>query len=415
MHTEPHAPLATAAVLDAASMRAQHRRLMLNLLWNEREASRADLARRTGLSRSTVSAIVSDLLETGLVVEARTGASTGGRRPIVLAFRGDAAFLVGVELGASHVLVALTDLFGAVLDSRERSCPVRDDPEAALAAIEACVAELLGDRVEDELVGVGVAAPSPVDPRRPGELVPSVVPRWAGIDLIERLEGFFGRPVFVDNDANLGALAELWWGQRSGSLAYIKMASGVGAGLILDGRIFRGLGGIAGEIGHTPVDGRGRVCSCGLRGCLHLFVGTPALLERVRRQRGRHPSSPLHAEPLTVDALVDAALEGDGLAVSVLRFAGRKLGLGVVNLLNLLNLERVVVGGAIARAGDLLLDPLRETIRAHALAASIEDAVVEESPLGVRGVAVGAATLVLENALADPSLFPSMARRGAPA
>lgn len=418
MDTEPNTTNRAAGVLDAASMRAQHRQLMLNLLWREREASRADLARRTGLSRSTVSAIVADLLETGLVREARTGVSTGGRRPIVLAFQDDAALLLGVELGASHVSVVLTDLRCKVRDHRRVPCPVRDDPEGALELVEQCIGELLGGtgKTHPSLVGIGVAAPSPIDPRRPGELIAAIVPKWEGYDLVRQLERRFKRPVLVDNDANLGALAELWWGTGcSGNLAYLKLATGIGAGLILDGRIFRGARGVAGEIGHMTIDPKGPECMCGLRGCLTTLVGTQRLFERVRELRGRHPSSPLQTDPLTVDALVDAALDGDKLARKVIAEAGRTLGIGVANLLNLVNPERVVIGGDITRAGELLFEPLEETVRTRALAASIAHAEISRSPLGEHGIAIGAATLVLKKALADPSMFPRRVKKGAPA
>ena len=145
-----------------------------------------------------------------------------------------------------------------------------------------------------QVLGIGVAVPSPVDQERPGELLPLIVPKWKGYNIATHLEGSFKRPVFVDNDANLGALAELWWGAGSSArdLAYIKVATGVGAGLIINGRIFRGSGGIAGEIGHTSIDPNGPQCICGLKGCLTTFIGTPALLERAKDELRASGSEP---------------------------------------------------------------------------------------------------------------------------
>lgn len=406
MNTTP-STRSLAGVFDASSMRAQHRKVILNVLWKEREASRADLARRTGMSRSTVSAIVAELLETGLIEEARTGISTGGRRPIVLAFQEDAALLVGVELGASHVSVVLTDLYGVERDHRDHDCPVRDDPDAALRLVEDSIDEMLGGShgASRRLVGIGVAAPSPIDPRRPGHLVPSIAPAWEHHDIVERLSRRFGRPVLLDNDANLGALAERWWTDTEHeNLAYLKVATGIGAGLIVNGKIFRGAGGIAGEIGHTTIDPNGPLCMCGLRGCLTTLVGSQRLFERVGELRPEYPDTSLPNE-LTIESLVDAALAGDALAQRIIASAGRTLGIGVSNLLNLMNPGRVVIGGGITRAGALLLGPLRETIATRTLAESIAHTEIDLSPLGVHGIAVGAATLVLEHALADPSLF----------
>lgn len=397
----------THEVLGASAIRAQHSRLILNLLWKERELSRAELARRTGLSRSTVSAIVSDLLTTGLVHEARAGVSNGGRRPIVLEFQDQASFIVGIELGATHVSVVLTDLRCAVRASWSAPAPVRDEPEAALRKMTMGVRAVLeADGVQpSQLVGIGVAVPSPVDSERPGELLPLVVPKWPGYNIATHLQKSFKRPVFVDNDANLGALAELWWGPGSSAkdLAYIKVATGIGAGLIIDGHIFRGSGGIAGEIGHTSIDPNGPQCICGLKGCLTTFIGTPALLARAKDELRASGSD--RPAPTSIDELVNAALDGNPMAVQLLHYAGDKLGVGIANMLNLLNPQMVVLGGGIARAGDLLLGAVRETIAGLSLPASIRGAEIRTTDLNEWGIAVGAATLVLEAALETPALF----------
>ena len=194
-----------------------------------------------------------------------------------------------------------------------------------------------------QVLGIGVAVPSPVDHDRPGELLPLVVPNWKGYNIATHLEAAFERPVFVDNDANLGALAELWWGSGTSTrdLAYIKVATGVGAGLIIDGRIFRGSAGIAGEIGHTSIDPNGPQCICGLKGCLTTFIGTPRS-ERATNQLSAN--APDRLPPASIDELVSAALDGDPMSVDLIHYAGDRLGVGIANLLNLLNPKMVVIG-----------------------------------------------------------------------
>jgi len=405
----------THEVLDASAIRAQHSRLILNLLWKEREISRAELARRTSLSRSTVSAIVNDLLRTGLVKEERAGVSSGGRRPIMLGFQDESSFIVGIELGATHVSCVLTDLRCNVRASWSAPAPVRDEPEVALKKMTMAVHSVLeaGGVQQSQVLGVGVAVPSPVDRERPGELLPLVLPKWAGFNIASHLQRSFKRPVFVDNDANLGALAELWWGAGSSArdLAYIKVATGIGAGLIIDGRIFRGSGGIAGEIGHTSIDPSGPQCICGLKGCLTTFIGTPALLARAKDQLLASGSD--RPPPATIDELVNAALDGDPMSVELIRYASDKLGLGVANMLNLLNPEIVILGGGIARAGDLVLDTVNSTIRGLSLPASISNAEIRTTGLNEWGIAVGAATLVLQGALERPALFPTQSGEAA--
>ena len=402
----------THEVLDASAIRAQHNRLILNLLWKEREISRAELARRTSLSRSTVSAIISDLLGTGLVRETRAGISTGGRRPIILRFQDDASFIVGIELGATHISCVLADLHCNVRASWSASAPVREQPDAALAKMVTAASSVLESAgvSRSQLLGIGVAVPSPVDSDRPGELMPLILPKWASYNIIDHLQGRFERPVLIDNDANLGALAELWWGAGSSvrDLAYIKVATGIGAGLIMDGDIFRGSGGVAGEIGHTSIDPAGPVCICGLRGCLATFIGTPALLERARAELRATGSE--RPAPENIDELVNAALGGDPISSKSIRYAGGKLGVGIANMLNLINPKMVIIGGGIARAGDLLIDAVRNTIRGVSLPESIRNAEIRTTGLNEWGIAVGAATFVLEAALRAPSLFPSYAR-----
>jgi predicted NBD/HSP70 family sugar kinase len=359
------------------------------------------------LSRSTVSAIVSDLLSKGLAKEAHTGVSSGGRRPIILEFQDQSSFIVGIELGATHISCVLTDLRCNGRASWSAPAPVRDEPEVALRMMAMAVRSVLeaGGVQPFQVLGVGVAVPSPVDDERPGELLPLIVPKWKGYNIATYLEESFKRPVFVDNDANLGALAELWWGAGSSAndLAYIKVATGVGAGLIINGRIFRGSGGIAGEIGHTSIDPNGPQCICGLKGCLTTFIGTAALLERAKDKLRASGSNRL--PPASIDELVNAALDGDLMSVELIHYAGDKLGVGIANMLNLLNPKMVVLGGGIARAGDLLLDGVRTTIGGLSLPESIINTEIRTTGLNEWGIAVGAATLVLQGALDTPALF----------
>jgi predicted NBD/HSP70 family sugar kinase len=399
-----HAALAMPTA-DAAGMRTQNSTLLLNLIWRERQISRADLARRTGLSPSTVGAIVADLAGAGLVREIGAGTSRGGRRPVLVGFRDDAFALVGVELGASHVSAVLTDLRGSVRAFRDTHVAVREDPERALATARALIDECLAaERVSRRrVVGIGVAVPSPVHPQRPGKLSPLILPAWRDHDVEEFFAEAYGLPVFVDNDANLGALAERFWGAGAGGedLAFIKVATGIGSGHIINGALYRGSGGTAGEIGHIAIDPNGPQCVCGLRGCLATFIGNDALLARAARKWGRRRKTP------TVADLVEGVRAGDPVARELIDEVGHYLGIAVAGLLNLMNPAVVVLGGEITSAGDLLLDPLRASIRSRALSTSVAETRIVSSWLGERSIAVGAATLVLSTALADRSVFPA--------
>ena len=386
---------------------------VLQLIWRERRISRAEISRRMDLSRSTVSGVVNELLPTGLIAEVGAGASRGGRRPIVLEFQDDAYYVLGIDLGATHVSVGLTDLRGQINSWDEKAHPVRADPLGTQALMtqlaEAC---LLRGRVNAQrLVGIGVGVPSPVDPRQPDRLSEVVVPDWSGYNVTERLRDRFGVPVFVDNDANLGALAEQWWGAGRGyeDSVYIKVATGVGSGHIIGGRIYRGATGTAGEIGHLAIDSNGPPCRCGLRGCLVTLVGTPALLERVKQLRSKYPKSTLARGTPTITQLEDAAIAGDLLAVKVIEEAADRLGIAVAGMLNLMNPAVVSIGGSLARLGEVLVEPIRKSVRSRTLVSSVAAARIVASELGARDVATGAATLVLQAALSDISIFPKAA------
>jgi predicted NBD/HSP70 family sugar kinase len=215
--------------------------------------------------------------------------------------------------------------------------------------------------------------------------------------------------VLVDNDANLGALAERWWGagRDVDNFAYVKLATGIGAGFLVDGKIYRGASGIAGEIGHISIDPKGPRCGCGLRGCLVTAVGSQALLRRARELLKEQPDSTLAGREFGITILEDAALSGDALALQVVREAAENLGVAVAGLLNLLNPTLVIVGGGLSRLGDVLLEPLRRTVRSRTLATSVEVSRIVTSELGARAIAVGAATLLLQRALVDPRHFPA--------
>ena len=389
-----------------------HLAQILDLVWRQGTVSRADIARRTGRSRSTVSDAVARLLRAELVGEVGSGVSRGGRRPILIGLRAGAASILGVDLGASHISVILTDLSGAARSWHTRRYPVRTDPKGAGAHVsdlcERCLAEW--PEAADRLLGVGVGVPSPVDPRAPDRVLTRIHPAWQGRGIVDRLRNAFGAPVFVDNDANLGAVAEHRWGQAVGvdDFVYLKVGTGIGAGLMVGGSIYRGSTGVAGEIGHIVVDPQGDRCVCGGRGCLATVVGTQCLERRARALLGRHPESVLAGSDVNMDAIEDAALADDSLALRIVDEAARHLGVVLAGVLNLMNPGKVIIGGGLARVGGRLLQPLRRAVSERTLVASAAAADLRISELGPRCIALGAATHVLAAAIARPTLFPGL-------
>ena len=328
----------------------------------------------------------------------------------MIGFCDDVFALVGVEIGASHVTVVITDLRADVRTARWGLSSVRTDPDGALAMVRAFIDEGLHELgiARRQVIGIGVGVPTPVRPDAPGRLPAHIVPAWRDHDIHEILSRAYGLPVFVENDANLGALGEQWWGVGKGDkdgkdLTYIKIGTSVGSGHIIHGELYRGAGGTAGEIGHLPMDPAGPRCPCGLTGCLTTFIGSEALVARAKREVG--------AEVGSVSDLVRAARAGDANAGRIVADVGAHLGVAVASLMNVLNPAVVVLGGEITGVGDLLLDPVREAVRDRSLATTFEGTDIITSNLGDKAIAVGAATMVLRSALADRALFPALAAR----
>jgi predicted NBD/HSP70 family sugar kinase len=372
------------------SLRQSNRERVVEALQELGVASRAEVARWTGLSRSTVSSIVMELLAQGIVVDREEDgrSSSTGRPPTLIALDPAAGIAVGVDFGKRHLAVAAADLSHRVL--AEEWVEIPEDHEAeegvdrAAGLLETVLADSETDR--ESVLGVGMGLPGPV--HRSGVVGSSaILPGWAGTQGAARLAERLGLPVWLGNDANLGALAEATWGAGRGARAfvYLKLATGIGAGIVIDGKLFEGAGGTAGEIGHTTLDETGDICRCGGRGCLETYAGGAAIARMLSRS---------HGEDLDVETVLSRAAAGDPACQRALREAGRHIGMAVANLCNLVNPERIVVGGSMGYAGDLLLDPLRESVGLRAIPSAAEDVEVVPGELGERAELLGAVALV---------------------
>jgi predicted NBD/HSP70 family sugar kinase len=375
------------------SLRELNRLRIVDALRRRGRASRSDLARSTGLSRTTVSSVVAELQGQGLVVEHREergGAGSPGRPPVMLGLNASAGVAVGVDFGHRHLRVAVADLASTVLAERSVALDVDHSAAAALDAAVAMVAEVLGEAgVErDAVVGAGMGLPGPID-ERTGTIGASVIlPGWAGLAAGDELSQRLGLHVEVSNDANLGALAEVSFGAGRGrdDIVYVKLASGIGAGLVLGGRLHHGSTGIAGELGHVQVRDDGAVCRCGNRGCLETVAGAGALLELMRPGAGGDRS---------VAGLLALVEAGDLGAQRIMDDAGRAVGRVLADLCNLLNPEAIIVGGELSAAGRPLLDGMRLALDRYAQPGAAEAVEVLPGTLGDRAEVLGALALVI--------------------
>jgi predicted NBD/HSP70 family sugar kinase len=381
---------------SASELRAANRERLTALLRSQGPMSQADLARASGLSPATVSSIARELLQEGWLED-----YTGQGRGTALTLSRSAGVAVGIDFGHTHVRVAIADLAHKVLAETAEPLDVDhaagEGTELAAAMVRRLLAQV-GVPI-DRVTGVGMGLPGPLR-RDTGEVGDSaILPGWIHRRPAELMQAALDLPVRVENDANLGALAEIVWGAGRGcsDVVYVKVASGVGAGLVLDNRIYRGFGGTAGEIGHFTVDEAGPICRCGNRGCLEVYAGADGLLEPLRRHRDG---------PLTLRAVIALAAEDDAGAQRAIADAGRALGLAVAGVCNLLAPQCVIVGGELAQAGDVLLTPMRDCVRRSAIA-SVRETPISAGVLGERAEVLGAVALVLRESgrgTAEPSL-----------
>jgi predicted NBD/HSP70 family sugar kinase/DNA-binding XRE family transcriptional regulator len=363
-----------------ADLRQSNRERLLHLLRSQGAMTQAQLARASGLSPATVSSIARELRDEGWV--------TGGKRT-ALSLSRTAGVAVGIDFDHSHVRVAIADLAHNVLAEASEPLDVDHEADEGIGLAGKMVRELLHDvgAGNERVTGVGMGLPGPLR-RDTGEIGDSsILPGWIGAKPEEMMSEELGLNVRVENDANLGALAEIVWGAGRGcsELLYIKVASGVGAGLVLNGRLYEGHAGTAGEIGHVTVDESGPVCRCGNRGCLEVYAGADAVLEPLRRRHGAR---------ITLRQVIALAQEGDLGCQRVIADAGRSLGLAIAGTCNLLAPERVIVGGELAAAGEILLEPLR-TIAQRSAIASLRATPILQGVLGDRAEVLGAVALVL--------------------
>ena len=385
---------------DLALMRELNQALILNLVRQEGYISRAEIAKRTNLSRSTVSNIINELIEAERVQEVEKGQSRGGRRPIILRINYRSHCVIGVELATTFVNVIVTDLNADVLYECREPFDIAVGPDAATAHVAGMVDRALATvGVErSRVAGVGIGIPGPIAYATGKTIVPPIMPGWSGVSLRDRFRDALHLPVRVDNDANLGALAEHCWGaaQNVRNVAYLYLGTtGIGAGLILEGAIYRGEIGSAGEIGHTTIDEHGPRCSCGSYGCLESLAGLPWILRRAETLSGKARS---------LDELIYAVEHGDEAVRAVFVDAARHLGVAVASLLNLYNPGLVVLGGQLAAAGNLLLDTVRTTAQTRALPITLEHCDIVTGTLGDNDVALGAASDIIQQVFSPPTL-----------
>lgn len=369
--------------------------------------SRVGISRQLGLTRAAVSGIVNDLLAAGIILETEHLLSHSGRPAIVLEINPSRGYVIGIDFGASHINLLLADTAARILDEIEVDFDIRAGPQAGIAEADRLVREILSRanlNIED-ILAIGMGVPGPIVTATGTVVAPPIMPGWDGYPIRDNLQTLWKVPVSINNDAELGALGEWAAGAGRGeqTLAYIKVGTGIGAGLLLDGQIYRGVTGSAGEIGHLTIDENGPLCACGNHGCLEAIAGGRAIAlqaqEAVRNKQRTQLASIQPVESITARDVAAAARRGDLLAQQILARAGTHIGIAIAGMVNLFNPALVIIGGGVAQTGDILLEPIRQAVQRRSLPAATRVVRITTAMLGRRSSSMGAVIQALTIAL----------------
>lgn len=379
-------------------MKSLNRSIILNKIRRSGPISRAQIAKETKLTPPTVGSIVKELVKQNLVKETQLGISQGGRKPTMLEMDNSAFHIIGIDVGPNDMQFIISDLAGEIADSIKQDIAAGIDEEAFLQMMINGITRLKERHPDLEFIGIGVAMHGVVDADK-GVAVFAPNLNLREIALKENLEIVFDLEVKVENDARALALGEAWFqtGKPANNMVAVNIGRGIGAGLVIGGKLYNGMNGIAGEIGHMAMDRHGKRCTCGNIGCLQTIAAGPAIVELATEllEAGKKSILSECISSFTAEDVHQAALKGDRLAIEVFEEAGTYLGMALTNLIHICNPDQIIIGGGVSKAGDFILKPAVETIQSTAISADARKTPVYLSALGDNGSALGAVALVL--------------------
>lgn len=396
-----------------SGLTADEMRLLETTFWSA-GCSRHGMAEQLGYSRSKANAMIAGLLDQGVLAEAGLQASSGGRRAESLQLNGALGVLVGVDIGATSLDLAVLRPDLTPIVQHTEPADVRQGPGVVLARVRILLRELLGREGLDarQVMGIGIGVPGPVN-FGIGQLVnPPLMPAWDGFSIRDCLREDYAAPVFVDNDVNLMALGELWRLKRSlSNFLVIKVGTGIGCGIVCHGEVYRGAAGSAGDVGHICVDQEGPRCHCGNLGCVEVMAAGPAIT-RMAVQAVEAGESAMLAECLRDKGHIDAVdvglagRAGDAAANAIIQRAGSLLGQMLASVVNFFNPSHVFIGGGITHIGPLFLAAVRQSVYQRSLALSTRHLEIQYTPLGAQGGLVGAGVLAMQETLKVRGVAP---------
>lgn len=384
-----------------------NRSAVVKILQQREICSRADIAKETGLTPAAITKVVAELMRKDIVSEVGMIKGTGNRRSIGLKLNADKHQVIGVKFSRQSFAVGVFDISGKVYATTQTDYTIKDDHKAVTAAIKEQVHSMLTHY--KNVVAIGFAVPGPYLREKGYIAVITQRPSWHDINFVEEFENEFDRPVFIEHDANAGALAEWWFGNhdRPHTLAYFLVGEGVGSGIIEAGNLLEGTKGAASEIGHISVDVKGPRCECGNYGCLELYCSSNALIEGAERRGTEAILSSAKNSKLCND-IFEAARNGDKNAMKAVKKVAKYIGYGCVTLINAYNPDTIVIGDILALGGDLMMPIIKKVVAERTIPELHDEVLIMTSELEVDGALYGAAATATDKVLELPSAFSNL-------
>lgn len=379
-------------------VKKQNKSLVLDKIISEEIISRADIAKKSGLNKGTVSALVNELLEAELIYESGPGESSGGRRPVMLLFNNQAGYSIGIDLGVNYLLGVLTDLSGNIIEEKRilfNDLPYKEIEEKLFTIISHLIS--VAPESKYGVIGIGIGVPGTVNKDEVILLAPNL--NWKNIDLKDVIEKKYDIPVIIENEANAGAYGEKKFGvgKDFNDIIYISAGIGIGVGLFLNGDLYRGNNGFSGELGHMTIEVNGATCSCGNEGCWELYASEQALIRNAQKLGLTIPMN----DESPIENLLTLAKNNNEQAASLFEEIGDYLGVGINNIINTFNPQQVIIGNQIAALEEWIISPLKKRVARQGLWFQQSGLQIDFSENYTLSTPLGVAAFTIERFLKD--------------
>ncbi len=393
-------------IVNNSDMNEAHRSLIVKILHQKETCSRAELAKITGLTQASITKIVSTLINDGIVFESGIIKGNGNRRAIGLRLNSEKNLVIAVKFSRFVFTIGVFDISGRLYTQTETEFDIEDDPKAVLENIKRQVRAFLDEY--ENAVAIGLAVPGPYLKAEGHIAIVSRMSAWHEVNFVEEFKDAFNRPLFIEQDANAGAMAEWWFGNHGrplSTLAYMLVGEGVGSGIVIEDKLLLGKQGAASEIGHISIDIHGSRCECGNYGCLELYSSAPVLLGKAKKEMPSLFSDNSRKRSDEYDLIFSEARNGNKTAVKLLDEIAENIGYGCVTLINSYNPDIIIIGDVLSKAGDMILPKIKETVKERAIPELYSQVKIELSKLSVDPTLYGAAAIATDRVLSKPSEY----------